>query len=154
MYSGPLREVIARFKYGNLRFLANDLSELLAARVRDEALSGYQVVPVPLHRKRQGSRGYNQSALLAKSVSRKLGLRYESKGLERTRETDSQVGRNIRDRSANVKNAFGVGSMDFNGKDILLVDDISTTGATLEACARACRIAGASSVRAAVLARG
>ena len=154
VYSGPLRDVITRFKYGNLRFLANDLSELLARRIRNEALDGFQVVPVPLYRNRQKSRGYNQSELLGVRVSDKLGLQYEPNTLKRVRDTESQVGRNIRDRAANVRNAFGAGSGDFHGKDVLLVDDISTTGATLEACAKACRGAGASSVRAAVVARG
>ena len=146
--------MIARFKYGNLRFLADNLGDLLARRIPNEELHGFQVVPVPLHRKRQKSRGYNQSALLGKSVSEKLGLQYEPNGLVRVRDTDSQVGRNTRDRSANVRHACGGGSADFDGKDILLVNDISTTGATLEACAKACRSAGASSVRAAVVARG
>ncbi len=154
VYSGPVRDAITRFKYNNHRFLAGALGELLARRIRGEALGSFRVAPVPLHRNRLKSRGYNQSALLGRCVSEKLGLQYEPNALERVRDTDPQVGRNLKARLANVKGAFGAGSADLDGKDILLVDDLSTTGATLEACAKAARNAGAASVRAVVLARG
>ena len=154
VYSGPVRDAIARFKYNNHRFLADALGELLARRIRGESLDSFRVAPVPLHRNRRKSRGYNQSELLGRCVSERLGLRYEPNGLERVRDTNPQVGRNFKERLANVKGAFGAGSASLDGKDVLLVDDLSTTGATLEACAKAARNAGASSVRAAVVARG
>ena len=154
VYSGPVRDAITRFKYNNHRFLADALGELLARRIRGEAFDSFLVAPVPLHRNRRKSRGYNQSALLGRRVSERLGLRYEPNGLERVRDTDPQVGRNLKQRLANVKGAFGPGAADLNGKDILLIDDLSTTGATLEACAKAARNAGAASVTAAVVARG
>ncbi len=154
VYSGPVRDAIARFKYNNHRFLADALGELLARRIRSESLDSFRVAPVPLHRNRRKSRGYNQSVLLGRCVSERLGLRYEPNGLERVRDTDPQVGRNFKERLANVKGAFGAGSASLDGKDVLLVDDLSTTGATLEACAKAARNAGAFSVRAAVVARG
>ncbi|MCY3801797.1 MAG: ComF family protein [Chloroflexi bacterium] len=154
VYSGPLRDAIIRFKYNNQRFLAETLGDLLARRLREEAVDDFVVTPVPLHRNRQKWRGYNQSALLGKRISEELGLGYEPNGLERLRDTAPQTRQNLKQRLANVRGAFGTGSADLQGKDVLLVDDLSTTGATLEACAKAARKAGASSVRAAVVARG
>ena len=153
VYCGPLRDAILRFKYGNHRFLADTLGELLARRLRSEAVNGFVVTPVPLHRNRQKSRGYNQSGLLGRRISEELALRYEPNGLERVRDTASQARQSRKQRLANVRGAFGAGSADLAGKDVLLIDDLSTTGATLEACAKAARRAGASSVRAAVVAR-
>lgn len=154
VYSGPIREAVLRLKYENCRYLAGPLAGILARRLVREELGSPLMVPVPLHRKRIGERGYNQSELLAKELARALNLEVELRGLARVVDTRPQVGLKEGERLDNVKNAFRGDPSLLGGRDVLLVDDISTTGATLAACARACRRAGAVAVRAAVVGRG
>ena len=107
------------------------------------------VVPVPLHRRRRRARGFNQ----AEELARHLGPRCQPV-LRRTRATPSQTDLPAADRHANVRNAFALRRRaDVAGLTVLLVDDVSTTGATLQACARALRLAGAREVRALTAAR-
>ena len=115
----------------------------MVRRLRSQQLEGFILTPVPLHRRRKRSRGYNQSEILARYVSDVLDLPLEADGLERVRDTESQVGRSESDRRRNVRGAFSASKAKFAGKSVLLIDDISTTGSTLEACAAACNRAGA-----------
>jgi ComF family protein len=109
---------------------------------------------VPLHPARLAERGYNQSELLAAELARCWSLpRLSSSALIRTRETDSQVGLDLPARQANVAGAFTASPRWVEGQDVLLVDDVCTTGATLNACAQALREAGAVTVSAVTLAR-
>lgn len=153
-YSGPIRDVIARFKYGNNRPLAGELAAIMARRLAGEAITSSLIVPVPLHRRRAKERGYNQSELLARGLAKLLQLPVATRALERIVDTRSQVGLKENERLANVKNAFRADPALVAGQDLLIVDDISTTGATLAACARECKRAGAKTVRAAVVGRG
>ena len=114
------------------------------------------IMPVPLHRKRLWNRKYNQSALLAACLSKVSGKRLLIEGLQRTRETMPQTGLKRDSRQKNVRGAFEVNpryTQEVNGKSILLVDDVVTTGATVDACARRLKKAGASNVCVLSLAR-
>jgi ComF family protein len=144
-----LRAIIHALKYDHRQSLGRPLARLMA-RTADGLLCGVElVVPVPLHSGRRRARGFNQAEELAKH----LGLPWRDV-LRRSRATEPQADLPADRRQANVKDAFAVrrrGSID--GLTVLLVDDVSTTGATLGACAEVLRSAGAREVRALTAAR-
>lgn len=148
-YEGALREIVHALKYDGRRSLARPLGAMLA-RAGSELLDGADVaVPVPLHRSRRRSRGFNQAA----EIARHLGLPVAS-ALTRVRATPSQTDLPAAQRHANVRDAFAMRRRaDVRGATVILVDDVSTTGATLDACARVLMEAGAREVRALTAAR-
>jgi ComF family protein len=152
-YEGPLERAIHRFKYENWRSLARPLASLLADRLAVEPLPASFLVPVPLHGERLRSRGYNQSDLLAKELIRSLRLPPPSGHLRRSRNTPAQVGLDRLRRHRNVAGAFIWHGPPLQGEPVLIVDDVATTGATLDACARALKEAGSGSLTGLVLAR-
>jgi ComF family protein len=155
-HSDPLREAIHQFKYQDLRSLAALLGKLMAEGWATLAPAGASVdviVPVPLHAARQRQRGYNQSALLARELGACLGRPVAEDSLVRTKATAPQVGLNAEERRANVCDAFRCTGTDLSGKRVLLVDDVCTTGSTLESAGVALREAGTVSVWAYTLAR-
>jgi ComF family protein len=111
------------------------------------------VLPVPLAPSRQRQRGYNQAALLAYPLALWLGLPYNRRALRRVRETTSQVGLSLNQRRENVSGAFQARPEAVAGRCVLLVDDVLTTGSTLDAAAQALKQAGASQVFALVVSR-
>ena len=124
-----------------------------AGAARAQGLHDAVVVPVPLHPSRLAERGFNQSALVARRVARRLGAPFVPLALARTRETLRQASLERDARAANVRGAFAVRDRGIvRGRAVLLVDDVQTTGATLEACARTLLDAGATSVARAVVA--
>jgi len=135
--SGPLREALHRFKYAGLRALAVDLGEMLYDAWDAEPWPVDVVVPVPLHPRRLRERGYNQSALLARELSRRTGLPVVERTLQRITPTPPQVGLSASQRAANVQGAFRCGDEGLRGRSVLLIDDVMTTGATLRACGEA-----------------
>ncbi len=154
VYGGALAEAVRRLKYRGRPDLARPLGALLAATVTSTGLRADLVMPVPLHPRKLRERGYNQSALLAGPVARAAGARLEARGLVRKRHTAAQASLSKRDRRDNIAGAFRVrATRAVQGKQILLVDDVATTGATLRACAAALLDAGAASVTAIVIAR-
>lgn len=152
-YAEPLRTAIHRFKYGGERGFAGLLGQLLADAVHTAGLDCDLIVPVPLHRTRQRRRGYNQSALLAQAVAMSTG-RLVAEGLVRLRPTPPQVGRSLEERRRNVAGAFAWSGPPIAGRRVLLIDDVCTTGATLDACAQALRPHRPATIVAAALARG
>jgi ComF family protein len=153
MFEGPLREAIHHLKYSGRTSLAATLGAFLSARWQADPPPADTIVPVPLHASRVRERGYNQSALLAEQLSRASGLLLAESMLTRVRATAPQVTLNAAERKLNVRDAFRASGEAARGKRVLLVDDVCTTGATLESCSLALRQVGVASVWAITLAR-
>lgn len=153
-YEGPLREAIHRFKYrgviGLEQALASFVCERFAGEIRD--FSPDLLIPVPLHVSRLRQRTYNQALLLARRLGQRLSIPTEGRLLQRTRATDSQQQLSARGRRANLRGAFA-GSGELAQRRLLLIDDVMTTGATVEECSRELLRCGAESVLVVVLAR-
>ncbi len=152
LMEGAVREAVLQLKYHQVRGLAPTMGGLLEQAWRAKGLSADLVLPVSLHSRRLRQRGYNQSALLAKALSRVLGVPCDDAALVRTRDTSPQVGLSREKRVLNVQDCFR-SSDAVAGRAVVLVDDVATTGSTLSACAEALRKAGAESVQGLVLAR-
>ncbi|MBI4464119.1 MAG: ComF family protein [Acidobacteria bacterium] len=154
-YEGSLRALIQRLKYDGLRPLARPLGNCLAnAFHRLTGDSWDWVVPVPLHPKRKRQRGFNQAELLAARLSRLCRVPLGSRDCVRVRETRPQTGLRAAERRKNVAGAFHVPHPQrVRSRRLLLVDDVLTTGATANACARALLDAGAEGVWVVTLAR-
>lgn len=156
-FSGPIRESIHRLKYGGEYARGPMLGELLAAEVEGHwrlLPAPDLIMPIPLFSRRRRQRGYNQSAILAESVGLVLGINVADY-LTRPVDTPPQVGLDAKSRRQNVAGAFRcdapIGGLD--ALHILLIDDVVTTGATMEAAARAVLAAGALEVSCLALAR-
>ena len=153
VYDGPIERAIHRFKYQGWRRLAGPLALLLAERLVVEGLAASAAVAVPLHPERARARGFNQSELLVRELRARMALNRPPGQLVRTRATPPQVGHDRLWRQDNVSGAFEWRGRDLGGRSILVVDDVATTGATLEACASALRKAGSGPVIGAAVAR-
>ncbi|WFS61850.1 ComF family protein [Pseudodesulfovibrio thermohalotolerans] len=153
-YAGRMRELIIGYKFGN-RYDRNRLLATLGIEAF-EARPGRTpdaVVPVPLHGRRLVWRGFNQSAEIGRGLARRLKLPLLLHGLERTRNTPPQTSFGFKERQINIKGAFAANPARIEGRRVLLVDDVYTTGSTLRECARTLRRAGCAAVDVLVLAR-
>ncbi|MBI2596645.1 ComF family protein [Candidatus Daviesbacteria bacterium] len=173
VYAGPLKTAIQKLKYEpslvkdfapvlmdiTIEYWAKYQPFILDLIKKDQG-RGWVVVPVPLHWFKENKRGFNQSALIGQLLSNNLGLSY-CEALKRTRYTKSQVGLKEKDRKGNIKNAFTLNTThpSFGGKylihntNVLLIDDVWTTGSTLRECCYFLKRAGAKKVWAITLAR-
>ena len=142
----PLRSAIHEFKYNNHRAVTALLGEMLITSYRQYGLNAEVVVPVPLHETKFKERGYNQSELLARQLGQALNLPLNLTTLRRVRKTESQMTLGAEERYKNVSGAFSCGDKNLSQRQILLVDDVCTTGSTLDACAAALKAGGAASV--------
>lgn len=153
-FEGRVRQAIHTFKYRGGEMLAAPLAGALAGVVPLPASALFVLCAVPLHAARQAERGYNQAGLLTDELVRLWGMpRLPPAALKRIRPTDSQVGQDYAARRANVRGAFAARSELVHDRQVLLVDDVCTTGATMNACAEALLAAGAKSVAGVTLAR-
>ena len=153
VYEGALREALHAFKFAGRRALAGPLGDLAAEQCVGSLPEGIDaLIPVPLARERERERGFNQATLLARRIGRRLGAPTRPGWLVRTRSTRPQSDLSAAERRANVRGAFRATDR-VAGRHLLLIDDILTTGATLEACARALREAGARRVGVLTVAR-
>lgn len=152
VFAPPLRAAIHDLKYNNNRSLAEPLGQHMAAAWHMHNLAADRLIPVPLHASRQAERGYNQSTLLARVLADTVGIPLDERTLARQRATQQQVGLGRTERQLNVVGAFTCRG-NLSGQRVVLIDDVCTTGATLEACAEALQAAGVASVWAFTLAR-
>jgi len=152
---GPIREVIHDFKYEGIFNLKQDLSEFMIKALKEFLpFKNPILIPVPLHKRKLIRRGFNQAELLAKEIAAHFKFELKSNILERKKDTKSQTELKGRERRANVKDAFLCKNKDeILGKKIILIDDVITTGATLNECARVLKENGAKTVWALVLAK-
>ena len=151
------RELLLAFKYGEQTFIGEKIAEVMADRLEPENLKTDLIIPVPMFRRKQRKRGYNQADIIAKCLAKKLGLPYSCKLLLRTENTPAMSGLSSTERRLNMENAFCVANCaeeEIRGKKILLVDDIYTTGSTASACSKVLMEQGACEVRVITFAAG
>lgn len=156
LLEAPVQQHIHALKYhatfAPARALAQLMAAALAERLSQPAVAATVLIPVPLHFTRRWRRGYNQSLEIARVLSRQLDLRLRPNWARRLRRTADQIGMDAVARRRNLKNAFAVDAR-VAGQRVILLDDVMTTGATLNELARACRRAGAKEVEVWALAR-
>jgi ComF family protein len=148
-YSGIARQLVQNLKYRDRTDLAPWMARWMARAGAELLRDADIVVPVPLHRRRFFMRRFNQSAELARHVANASGVAFAPHALERVKRTRQQVGLAAKERAANVRGAFRVPEavkIAVNGRRVLLVDDVYTTGATVSAAAKALKKAGAREV--------
>lgn len=152
-YTEPLESIIKRYKYDGLHALAKPLGNMMAQKWPEWAQTPDMIVPIPLHVRRLRSRGFNQAQLLAHQLGATLGIGVNDLVLRRERNTKPQVDLSPIERKKNVQKAFQAKPGPVKGLKILLIDDVFTTGATMNSAADALLEAGAKSVSAYCLAR-
>lgn len=153
VFESPVREALHRLKYRRDIGLGEALSNQMSGFIEQLGWPIDTLIPIPLGKKRLKERGYNQVAMVAMPLSIQLGLDYLPSALVRARETRSQVGLSAAERQENVRDAFFADGAKINGRTILLMDDVSTTGATLSSAAEALLASGAREVFAVTIAR-
>ncbi len=156
MFKNGLRDAIHNMKYNGRRQIADTMGRLLSMYVEPivRGLRYPLIIPVPLHKKRLRERGYNQSVIIAGHISRHFEIALDFDTLIRGINNGPQAELPMKERIKNVKNAFSVnGNRNIKGKEILMVDDVATTGSTLNECARVLLKAGAKRVLCVVVAR-
>ncbi len=151
-HEGVVREAIHGLKYQGRVDLVAPLAGLLVEHFKLSSIEADVIAAVPLAPARERERGYNQAELLARALAASTGHPYVQ-GLVRTRETADQVGKNAAERHANVRGAFRADAGAFAKKRVLLIDDVCTTGATLDACAVALQAQGVQKVYGLTVAR-
>lgn len=151
VYDFPADVLVQRLKYASELALAGFLAEQLAHEVSPHPLPDL-ILPMPLHPRRLGERGFNQAVELGRRLSARLGVPVRLEACQRVRDTPAQAGLDLRERRRNLRGAFHCGK-DLKGLRVALLDDVMTSGASLDELARAARNAGATGVEAWVVAR-
>ena len=152
-FEGVIRSAAHAFKYRNYRALAPQLAGILASLMESARIPATLLVPVPMHPRRERSRGYNQAALLADELGKLAGIPVAEDVLKRVVDSPPQVQRASRaDRMSIAEGTFSA-AKSVDGESVLLIDDVVTTGSTMAACANALRAASADSVWGLALAR-
>ncbi len=147
LFHGLVRQAIHELKYRNLKVAATFLAHELALYLEEYPIAADVIVPVPLHKKRLKERGYNQSELIGGHLAELTGIPLILDCLIRQKHTPSLARSANREvRKENIAGAFDVSGRRIEGKDVILVDDVSTTGTTLDACAAVLKKAGAQQV--------
>ena len=155
-YEGASRDLIHSFKYRNKTHLRRPLALLTIERLAEfiDLRQPDLIMPVPLHRKKLSSRGFNQAVLIGEIFSQRLRIPLDRRNLSRVRWTEPQVNLAADERRTNVKGAFAIKEPGLvNGRRVLLVDDVLTTGSTADECARVLKSAGAAAVTVVTVAR-
>jgi ComF family protein len=155
-YDDVARTLVHALKYQDRTDLAPAMGRWMARAGRELLAQADALIPVPLHWRRGWSRRYNQSGALARIIERQSGVKLVSEALRRVRPTEQQIGLSRSQRASNVQGAFKVAperAADIQGRRLILIDDVLTSGATVDACARALLRAKAASVDVLVFAR-
>lgn len=153
-FEGVIQQAVYQLKYRNLRSIAPMLAGFIHDFLEMYPIQGDVLVPVPLHKSRIRERGYNQSTLLAKELVKLSGLPVFPNSLVKHEKSMPQArSANVEERKKNVSGVFSVRDGTLKGKAVILIDDVSTSGATLDACAGVLKEAGAVSVWGLTLAR-
>ncbi len=156
LYEQDLMTAVQAIKYGGKSYIVKSMGPLLAdfAKERITSMEDMIIMPVPLHKKKLRQRGFNQSALMVKEISPVLDIEADYFSLIRIRDTETQAGLNLEQRRKNVKGAFDLrGERNLKGKTVILVDDVATTGNTINECAKVLKKAGCEKVMGLTLAR-
>lgn len=154
VFEGPIREAIHALKYQNIHAVSRYLADYMSQCFHQYFPDGGVLVPVPLHENRLRIRGYNQSELLAEGISRNLGVPVQADLIRRVKDNKPQARTDsLEERLANMDSVFDCNTAIPEGMDIIIIDDVCTSGATLEACATAIKKGGSRRVRALTLAR-
>ncbi len=152
LHEGALQKAISLFKFNGIKRLSSPLSKKIALK---RLPATHIVIPVPLHKRRLKEREFNQSALLGKHIADISGAPLILNSLIRSRDTLPQVGLNAKERKKNIRNAFKVHEpQSVKGKRVMLVDDVFTTGATVQECSKVLKKAGAKEVHVVTLTHG
>ena len=153
VFDSPIQNGLHTMKYRRNIGLGESIAVQMADFVHSLHWPIDVLVPVPLGKKRLKERGYNQVALVARPLAYQLGLSYEPAAMKKTRETRSQVGLTVSQRSENVQDAYQADSRVVKGQSVLIMDDVATTGSTISACTAALLSAGAQEVYVLTIAR-
>ena len=148
-YGSAERELMHQFKYKDKAYLGRKLAEIMYDRIKPEKLDPDLILPVPMFRRKERQRGYNQAAVLAAGLARFMGVPYDRKLLVRRVETEAMSRLGASGRRRNIQEVFSVSRDKIDkpaGKKILLIDDIYTTGSTADACASVLLEAGSAAV--------
>lgn len=150
LYEGIIREKLIQYKFQNQNYLCDFFVKIL---LNNEKISGILekydiIIPVPMYQKKEKRRGYNQTSLIAKRLAKNTkSLEYDGTSLKKIKDTQTQSSLNKLDRMKNIKNAYKVlNEQKIKKKKIILLDDIYTTGATVNECAKVLRKAGAKEI--------
>jgi len=153
-FEGIMRQAVHDLKYRSVKSIADSLAMLMANYLQENKVPGDTFIAVPLHSRRLRERGYNQSSLLAKRLGKMTSMAVMEGCLLRVKDSLPQARTTtVDERKRNVEKAFICSNQDVQGKSLILIDDVCTSGATLEACAAALKAAGAASVWGFTLAR-
>lgn len=153
-YKDNIKKIIINFKYNERSYLGELLGKLLVDLYSIKFIGNSDmIIPIPLYPSKRKSRGYNQSEILANYFSKKLGIKLKVKLLKRIRQTEPQYNLTRAERFKNIRGAF-LASSKVREKTVILIDDVSTTGATLQNSAKALKKAGAKKIYAIVVAHG
>lgn len=156
LYESGIMKAVHNLKYSGKTYIAKSLGPLLASFAQSWLINLNEplIMPVPLHSRKLRQRGFNQSLLLANEVAAMMKIEIDFLSLRRTKNTKTQTGLKPDERQRNVKNAFElVGKRSYKARDIILADDVATTGSTVNECARILKKNGCSRVYGLVLAR-
>lgn len=138
LYEGQAKNLIYKLKYSNSKHLKTSMAKVMSEEFLKHNIKPDVVIPVPSCAKNLKKRGYNQAELLSESVAKNLSIKHDASTLIRVKETESQTQKNFKQRQENLINAFAVKNKNnFKEKVVLIVDDVITTGATLNECAKA-----------------
>ena len=146
-YKGILKEKMLQLKFHNNKYISKTFGEILSYKITKYNLGADIIVPVPICRKRYFERGYNQSEYIAKYVSKFCDIKLEKNILKKVKNNKRQSLLDATERKLNVKDVYAIKEKaNVKGKNILLLDDIYTTGATLNECAKMLKLAGANKI--------